>query len=157
MLALSNFEAGLPYSPKKRAYVAVDALRTASVHGVPIAAPDPFPVRSTRALRVALVAQERGEFPAFHTAVFRAAWAERRDIDREDVLYDCIRIADGDPDAWLERAEEPEIVERLSAATTEADARGVFGVPTLLFRGELFWGVDSLPALAWRMRREGLG
>lgn len=153
LLALSSFEAGLPYSPKKRAYVALDASRTAAYHGVPIAPPDPFPVQSTRALRLALVAQERGGFPAFHEAVFRAAWAERRDISRDDVLCDCVRMVAGSPDSaeWLARSDEPEIAERLSASTAEADARGVFGVPSVVVRGELFWGVDALPLLDWRL------
>jgi hypothetical protein len=33
----------------------------------------------------------------------------------------------------------------LRAATDGAAASGVFGVPTLMVGGELFWGVDALP------------
>ena len=37
------------------------------------------------------------------------------------------------------------------AQTDEALSRGVFGVPTTLVDGELFWGLDSLPHLERRL------
>jgi 2-hydroxychromene-2-carboxylate isomerase len=38
-----------------------------------------------------------------------------------------------------------EMKHELRAATDEAIARGVFGVPTLELDGRLFWGIDALP------------
>ena len=55
---LSNFAEGLPYSPKKRAYVFVDAQRQAEYHGVKIRIPKPFPVEADLALRVSLLAEK---------------------------------------------------------------------------------------------------
>ena len=104
LLALSSFEHGLPYSPSKRAYVAVDASRSAEYHDVRIAPPRPFPVESKAALLLAIVAQERNAFPAFHRAVFRAAWLERCDIGTDEVLSRCVQTAGGDPTDWLVRA-----------------------------------------------------
>jgi 2-hydroxychromene-2-carboxylate isomerase len=40
-----------------------------------------------------------------------------------------------------------ETKEALKGATSEAVARGVFGVPTMVVDGELFWGVDALESL----------
>jgi 2-hydroxychromene-2-carboxylate isomerase len=40
-----------------------------------------------------------------------------------------------------------EVKGELRAATDEAIARGVFGVPTFELDGRLFWGVDALPML----------
>jgi 2-hydroxychromene-2-carboxylate isomerase len=34
----------------------------------------------------------------------------------------------------------------------EAEALGVFGVPTMVFNGELFWGGDRIPILIERIR-----
>ena len=45
------------------------------------------------------------------------------------------------------RAGEPEAKERLRAATAEAIAAGVFGVPSFVTGGEVFWGVDAIPHL----------
>ena len=35
---------------------------------------------------------------------------------------------------------------------TEAEAIGVFGVPTMVFNGELFWGNDRIALLTERIR-----
>ena len=42
------------------------------------------------------------------------------------------------------RADSAEIKLQLRAATDEAAARGVFGVPTYVVGDELFWGQDRL-------------
>ena len=44
----------------------------------------------------------------------------------------------------------------LRANTEEALARGVWGVPTLLIDGELFWGADSLPMALDFLKNPGL-
>ena len=49
-----------------------------------------------------------------------------------------------DPDA---RAADQAAKDRLRANTEQAMARGVWGVPTFLVRGELFWGADSFPMM----------
>lgn len=148
---LSNFAKGPPYSPPKRAYVLTDALRTAEYHGLVIRPAQPFPVNSRLALRLAIVARQHDAFAAFHRRVFRAAWQEQRDIGAEPVLGECIQAAGGDPTAWLARARSLDVEDRLREFANEAEERKVFGVPTLVFGGELFWGVDSLPQLEWRL------
>lgn len=40
-----------------------------------------------------------------------------------------------------------EVKQKLTDNTREAVEQGVFGVPTMLYRGELFWGLDSLAML----------
>jgi 2-hydroxychromene-2-carboxylate isomerase len=151
LLALSSFEGGLPYSEKKRAYVFVDAARTAEYLGVEIQPPRPFPVEPALARRVAVVAGRHGRFDAFHPILFRAAWRDQHDVSHEAVMRECIARAGGEPDAWLAEADAPDVHEAIARNTAEAEAAGVFGVPTLVLDGELFWGVDSLPVLGWRL------
>lgn len=64
----------------------------------------------------------------------------------------------GDAGAWAELCrrlgtdtahaaaliQQPDIKQRIKDNTDAAIERGVFGVPTLLLRGKLFWGADSL-------------
>lgn len=151
LLELSNFSGGLPYTEKKRAYVFVDAVRQARFHGVPIEVPEPFPVDSERALRLALALRDEPGFDALHQALFRAAWRERRDLTRDDVLSDCLRAAEFDVDAGLRAAADDATARGLAANTAAADDAGVFGVPTVVRNGELFWGLDALPILSWRL------
>ncbi len=44
----------------------------------------------------------------------------------------------------------------LAAVVSAADERGVFGVPTCIFNGELFWGADRVDVLKKRLVKEGL-
>ena len=45
------------------------------------------------------------------------------------------------------RAPPPDIATRYEALTQEAIDRRVFGAPTYVYRGELFWGQDRLDFL----------
>lgn len=124
------------FSEAKQRFVAADLDRWAAYWGVPFRFPSRFPTSTVKALRTYLALPEarRG---AFRDAVFRAYWAEDRDIGDEAVL----RALAGDA---VDRSEAPDIKHALRAATDEAAARGVFGVPTFVVDGELFWGQDRL-------------
>lgn len=151
LLQLSSFAGGLPYSEKKRAYVFVDVVRQAQFHGIEIRTPEPFPVASELALRVALAAGDEPGLDAVHRALFHAAWRERRDLASRDVVAGCLRAGGIDPAPVLARAESADGAEALARATRDADDAGIFGVPTLSLDGELFWGLDTLPVLEWRL------
>lgn len=152
--ALSSYEGGMPYTPSKRRYVVLDGIRSQAYYGIPTAVPKPFPMGDLEtARRAALAAREAGVFPAYHAAAFRAAWRDQRDLSDEPVVADCLREAGGDADSLLERARAPEIASRARGLVEEAEARGVFGVPTLVLDDELFWGNDRLEMLAWRLAR----
>jgi len=152
---LSNFASGMPYSPSKRAYVFVDAMRAAELHGIPVQMPKPFPVESGKALRLALVAAERGRFAHVHEALFAAAWRDQQDVSSDDVLARCVPEDAGDPAEWLRDTRSGAIGDALAQSTREAEDAGVFGVPTMVVGTELFWGIDAIPALEWRLRGGG--
>jgi 2-hydroxychromene-2-carboxylate isomerase len=141
----------MPYSEKKRAYVFVDVVRQAQFHGIPIETPEPFPVASELALCVALVAGERPGFAEVQRALFHAAWRERRDLSQRSVVAECLRAGGIEAEPVLDRAEAESARSLLTRRTREADDAGVFGVPTLSLDGELFWGLDALPVLDWRL------
>jgi 2-hydroxychromene-2-carboxylate isomerase len=55
-----------------------------------------------------------------------------------------------DAEAVLARAQSPEIKNALRAATEDAERIGIFGAPSFVTTGELFWGNDRLEqALSW--------
>lgn len=152
LTALSNYADGMPYTASKRRYVVQDGIRSQSYYEIPTAIPKPFPMESLELARyAALAAKEAGVFAAYHAAAFRAAWRDQRDLSSEDVVAACLREADGDVQALLERARATQTAERARALVDEAEARGVFGVPTLVLGDELFWGNDRLEMLAWRL------
>ena len=89
-----------------------------------------------------MVAQEQGAFREYHYPMYRARWAEPRDLSKPEVVHQHLQSAGLDADSALARAESPELVERIEADTQAAIERGVFGVPTLFVGDEMFWGND---------------
>lgn len=133
--------------PEKRAYTFKDAYRKAHAHGLPPLVPPPgHPFNPLLPLRVSAALEGAAQRAAID-ALFDAAWATGAGVDTPERVVAALAPTGLDAAALVARASEPEIKERVRAATTEALDAGAFGVPTLIVEGELFWGVDSLGAL----------
>lgn len=141
--ALGGVDVPLATFPEaKQRYVLQDLQRWAAYWGVPFRFPSSFPTNSLKALRtyLALPPDRQG---AFRDAVFRAYWAEDRDITSDEVLASCVGDAAAAKEAFG-RAASDEVKAALRASTDAAAARGVFGAPTFVVDGELYWGQDRL-------------
>jgi 2-hydroxychromene-2-carboxylate isomerase len=90
--------------------------------------------------------------PGVVRAVFDFIWGEGRDPgEAEELAALRERLGVADHTALIEAQGTKSA---LRAATDAAVAAGVFGVPTLMIDGELFWGVDAMPlAEAWLQDR----
>lgn len=137
--------------PAKGKYMVRDIERIASARGLTFRLPNSFPQNSLLAARLALVGLEDRWAPEFTKAVYRAEFAEGRDISKRETLARAIEAAGADARLAFVRADTPEIKGWLRANTEEALALGVFGAPSFTTAGgELFWGDDRLEqALAW--------
>ncbi|MBI4509056.1 MAG: 2-hydroxychromene-2-carboxylate isomerase [Deltaproteobacteria bacterium] len=140
------FSGGLTYSPDRLRYLGQDLLRCTKYWGVPLKYPSAFPINGLQAVRAALwvLEHEPHRFPAYHEAMFRAAWAEDRDIARAEVVVGVAAEAGLDPGTIRAGLESPEIKERLKQKTRDALARGAFGVPTFFLGDEMFFGHDRM-------------
>ena len=141
--------------PPKRAYLMADIGRMANFYGAPCR---PFckpswnwPNRPNQipALCVASLLSGRVE-QAFRSAIFDGLWYEQLDIADPTVLRDVLVRVGGDP-AIVDRASDPRVRDALTRRTVEAYATGVFGTPTFVWNGELFFGADRLEVLAWKV------
>lgn len=133
--------------PAKRAYVFKDANRKSHVLGFgPVIPPPTHPFNPLLALRVASLdfGDEDTKLRVID-ALFRATWAGEGGIDSEEKVAAILRSLGLPAEATVSRALHADNKQRLRAQTEEAIANGVFGVPSLLVRGEVFWGVDALP------------
>ena len=111
----------------------------AQQHGIALETPATHPFNPLPLLRLALAC---GPNRRVVESVMRHAWVGGGDAG------DHARLAALTQD--LTPARDPssaEVKDALRAATDEAIARGVFGVPTFEVDGRLFWGLDSLPML----------
>jgi len=130
--------------PAKGRYMWRDMERLCEGYGLPFRRSSGFPRSGLLAARTALVALERGYGPEFTRAVYHAEFAEDRDIGERDVVAALLRGLGRDPGDVLAAAEAPRTKERLRAQTEEAVAAGLFGAPSFVVDGELYWGNDRL-------------
>ena len=123
----------------KRAWTFRHVAWLAQQHGTPLDAPAVHPFNPLPLLRLAIAC---GPNRRVVEAVMRHVWVGGGDAT------DATRIAA--LTQGLAPARDPASVEvknELRAATDEAIARGLFGVPTFELDGRLFWGADALPML----------
>jgi 2-hydroxychromene-2-carboxylate isomerase len=136
--------------PAKGRYMWRDLERICAQGGLGFRRPSGFPRNSLLAARVALAAADEGWCGDFARAVYRANFAEDRDIGDAAVIGDILTALGRPTPALLARAASPETKQRLKAQNEAALALGIFGAPSFTVGDELFWGNDRLDdALAW--------
>ncbi len=149
---------GLPLqkrAPQRQAYRLVELRRFSEALGVPLN-PEPrfFPVAGDPAARlITAVAQHDGEEAAMRLtgAVTTAVWAQERDIASLDVLA-ALLAENGLSAARLDASQQADVQARYDAQTQAAMDAGVFGAPSYVMDGELFWGQDRLDFVARKLR-----
>jgi 2-hydroxychromene-2-carboxylate isomerase len=130
-------------------YHALELARWRDHLGMPLnLTPKFYPTDNRAAARMVIAAQARGlDAMLLSHALLRALWVEDRDI-RDAAARIAVANACGFDGSALQAAEDaPETVAAFNANSADAVARGVFGSPTYLFRGERFWGQDRLDFL----------
>lgn len=144
---------GLPLgkrAPQRQAYRLVELRRISSHLGVPLNLhPRFFPVGADAAaqLIIAVDTHDGAEAAmAFCGAVFSAVWAEERDLADPAVLSALLsecRL----PAERAEQANSAEVRSLYASYTSQALEANVFGAPSYVLNGEIFWGQDRLDFL----------
>ncbi len=133
--------------PAKRAYLFKDCVRLAHRFGVPFAPPPSHPFNPLPALRASSLPLPEPVRRALIDRLFAAAWGGGRGIGDPAEVAAAAAAVGLDGGQVVRDAGTPAIKDVVRRHTDEALAEGVFGVPTMLVGGELFWGVDALPHL----------
>jgi 2-hydroxychromene-2-carboxylate isomerase len=133
--------------PAKSLWMLRNVLRKARLHGIPIAPPASHPFNPLLALRVTCAVDDEAQRLRVVERLFRATWAEGRAVNEPDVVRALLLELGLPADALLAAAGAEAGRQRLRDNTDRALAQGLFGVPTLAARGELFWGFDDLEYL----------
>jgi 2-hydroxychromene-2-carboxylate isomerase len=77
-------------------------------------------------------------------AVLAGLWAEEKDTGDPATLRSIIASCGLDADAIMKAGEAPGMAEKREAYTKHAIEQGVFGAPSFVIDGEIFWGQDRL-------------
>ena len=137
--------------PAKRVLTFRDVMRQAAAQGLEFVGPPGHPFNPLPMLRMATAIGGRTERIAFVSAVMAATWEQGRDAQDFDVLSRIARDCGLDGEALVAAAGSAEVKAELARATEQAISDGVFGVPSFVYEGELFWGADRVDSLLRRI------
>ncbi|MDU8913454.1 2-hydroxychromene-2-carboxylate isomerase [Aestuariicoccus sp. MJ-SS9] len=145
--------------PVKSAYMWRDIARRAERYGLSPKLPAPYPLPGlVLANRVATLGVRQGWVEDYTRATYRR-WFEAGEPAGEDPnLSASLQEIGCDPANVLAEAQSDDIAKALSDATDEAMRLGVFGSPSFVVDGEVFWGDDRLEdAVLWARKATGRG
>ena len=131
--------------------------RRAEERGLPeVVYPEGWPIENytLNPVRAAVYAKESGRVVSFSLACFRQVFAAGRDMSDPDNVLIAAAACELHPNAVLKGIESQSVKDKLRAATEEAVARGVVGIPTVAIGDELFWGDDQLETAVEALRPE---
>lgn len=145
---------GLPLkqrAPQRQAYRLVELARFRDYLGVPLnLAPRHFPVDATPAALAIIAADTAmGTDAAMRLAgaCMRAAWVEERNIGDTVELAAIVGEQGLDAEKLMLADATAAAKAKFDANTQEAIDRGVFGAPSYVVDGEIFWGQDRIEFL----------
>ena len=150
---------GLPLNkraPQRQAYRLVELKRFSEWLDVPLTLqPKYFPVATDDAAKLIIAVDLKDGTDAamkITGAVLRAVWVEERNIADEATLATLL-AEQGFSSARLEESHSQAVHERYEIDSQLAIDAGVFGAPSYVVDGEIFWGQDRLDFLQRRLAR----
>jgi len=159
-----------PGNKKPIQYIIMDSARRAEFLGLPLQFPRPDPIVQSietfelakeqpyiyRLCKLGVEAQRRGKGIEFATNVAARIWGGTENWHQGDHLANAAAEAGldlADMEKAIENADHLDEIERNHQTR---DAAGHWGVPTMVVRGEPFFGQDRIDTLRWRLDKLGL-
>ena len=137
----------LDQNPARVAWYLQDLADRMAQHGLAFDPHPDYPLRPSRALRACVYAAERGCADAFVRAVMQGYWFGKKDISDLAVLQTMADEAGLGPRAVADVVADERYKAAVVENTDDAIARGVFGVPSFILDGKLFFGSDRMDLL----------
>ena len=141
---------GLPLgqrAPQRQAYRLTELARFSKWLGAPLhLKPTYFPVGGDDAAKLIIavdMAAGAKAAMAITGAILSAVWAQQRNIADEKTLAELLKVQNL-PASCLEQAYSQAVQMRYESYTQMAIDAGVFGAPSYVVDGEIFWGQDRL-------------
>jgi 2-hydroxychromene-2-carboxylate isomerase len=126
-------------------------LRKAELLGLPLNPPAHHPFNPLAPLRMTLAPMPEADRCRLIDVLFEAIWVHGVHGGDALAVGAAVAAAGFASEDLLAAARHPDARQALTAATDNALAEGVFGVPTMIVDGELFWGYDDLPMVELRI------
>ena len=126
-------------------------MRLAAAKGLRFTGPPGHPFNPLPALRMSTAIADAAARQRFVVAMYASCWERGADASDMAVLAGLADECGLDGKALAVAAASACLTSGVAAATEQAIAAGIFGVPTFEFEGEFFWGADRIDSLLWRV------
>lgn len=131
----------------KREFLLKQCLRYAAREKIEFTTPKMHPFNSLYALRLSLKGVAGADQSKVVETLWKAGWQKRIDMGQPDELLSALNTAGLNASELYEKSFSKEAKVELKENIKEAVSLGVFGVPSFVYEGEVFWGNDSLEDL----------
>lgn len=140
--------------PSRQAYRMAELKRWREFLGVELTlTPKFFPVSDELACRLIISYENEMDRHTITQALMRATWAQERDISDEEILVQISNENGFDGPQMLKKAKENAPKDQLGVHTEQAIAANVFGAPSYVYEGDVFWGQDRLELLEIALKK----
>ena len=102
-----------------------------------------FPINSLYLMRGYLFL-ESDKKDLYLDIIFDGYWKDNLDVSKEEILIKLLKKCNIDVNKFLEGIKESKIKDKLKFVTQEAYDINIFGAPTFVINGKIFWGQDRL-------------
>ena len=134
--------------PGKRDWTYRQVMWLAKQQGTDLQMPASHPFNSLSLLRLAVAASDNGEPNRYVVeSIFKHVWCtglEASDAERLEALQ--LHLL-SQSNVSLKDPQSVEVKQLLQQQTQQAIDLGLFGVPSMVVNGQVFWGQDALPML----------
>jgi len=139
----------------KVAFLVQDVRRLARDYSLTVRFPSVTDCDWSLSHAAALAAIRRGQWLPLTLALFRQRFAEGADLGADSVLARAAEVAEADPSQVLADAHSAALREEVGRGWRRAGEQdGVFGVPSFVFAGKLYWGQDRMHHLKAAVQRK---
>jgi 2-hydroxychromene-2-carboxylate isomerase len=144
---------GLPLPkrhPVRQRYRILELQRWRAKRDLPLVIyPKHFPFDVSLADRVVIaIAQAGGDPSHFVEEVLAGVWARDQDLSQPELVAEIADASGFNGAALVAKANSEGLLQLYAATINTAVAAGVFGAPSYVLDGEVFWGQDRLDLLA---------
>ncbi|MEG3618429.1 2-hydroxychromene-2-carboxylate isomerase [Magnetovibrio sp. PR-2] len=115
--------------------------------------PAHFPVPEAPGSKLVLAAKDAGHDPGpLVSALLKAVWVEDKDVSDPETLTTITNTAGLNGEVLLAASQDAKYDEAFTKSTQDAIDAGVFGYPTYVTDGVMFWGQDRLDFLERKLK-----
>ena len=145
MMEMDNIPFTPPSKKIKSDYMWRDIERRAQFYGLSPKLPAPYPLTQfDLANKIAILGMNEGWGINYVKNTYQRWFEERKEPATEPNLSEIMEDMNLNKDEVLKKVNSPEIEAIYQKNTSNAFQSGVFGSPTFIYEGEVFWGDDRL-------------